>query len=317
MGKDDVKTPISAAPKFQLYNGETGELLGRTAGSWLKIGIFYIAYFAFLAGLFTASIQIMKSSLSEDKPKLQTRLNIPGLHYFPKIDPMISAQTKRLKENAQVPFFYTDNADSYSFYSDLVQAEKTKYTNMAAAVTKGEKAGKNQNVENYDWSKIDAACGTNYGYDTETPCVMFRLNRVIDWQPVGLFKPEADTIFGQENNGPQKPMVKDATYIRCKSKFIGDIEEGEEPTLLTFSYFGGSSDDGLLDPEFYPYTGKNLQPDYQSPIVAVKIMTGLSDGAKYKVTCNAFAKNIIVDDRDKLGSIAFEIQRGGEAVKTE
>ena len=71
-------------------------------------------------------------------------------------------------------------------------------------------------------------------------------------------------------------MVKDATYIRCKSKFIGDVEEGEEPTLLTFSYFGGSSDDGLLDPEFYPYTGKNLQPDYQSPIVAVKIMTGLS-----------------------------------------
>ena len=37
MGKDDVKTPISAAPKFQLYNGETGELLGRTAGSWCKL----------------------------------------------------------------------------------------------------------------------------------------------------------------------------------------------------------------------------------------------------------------------------------------
>ena len=51
-----------------------------------KITVFYIAYFAFLAGLFTASIQLMQSQLPEDKPKLNTRLNIPGLHFFPKFD---------------------------------------------------------------------------------------------------------------------------------------------------------------------------------------------------------------------------------------
>jgi len=38
---------------------------------------------------------------------------------------------------------------------------------------------------------------------------------------------------------------------------------------------------------------------------------------RYKVECNAFAKNIIVDSKASLGSIKFEYQNGGEIVSEE
>jgi len=34
-------------------------------------------------------------------------------------------------------------------------------------------------------------------------------------------------------------------------------------------------------------------------------------GKKFKVQCNAFARNIVVDSKAGLGAIKFEIQRGG------
>lgn len=301
--------PVTAAPKFQLYNSETGELLGRTAGSWAKISLFYVAYFAFLAGLFTASIQIMKTSIDLEKPKLQTRLNIPGLHYFPKIDPFNKTQTTRLKDNTQIPFYWdNENPDSPgAFYTTIVDTEKAIYD---------EKAGKNQEgVTNFDWGTL-GACGTSpYGWNTNEPCVFFRVNRVIDWTPVGLFMPEKDSIF--EKDGPTKPMQKDAIYIRCDSKYLGETEGDEAgPAALTFTYFGGDPSDGYISSEFFPYQGKAKQEAYQSPIVAVKVK-GLEDGQKFRVKCQAHAKNIVIDTRDNLGHIQFEIQYKGEAKKTE
>ena len=91
---------------------------------------------------------------------------------------------------------------------------------------------------------------------------------MIDWKPVGLFKPEADTIFAQAGNGPSKAMVKDATYVRCEAK---DTESGDK--TYPFTYFGGDNNggDGYFPAEYFPYTGKKAQPTYESPIVAVQV----------------------------------------------
>jgi len=310
MGSDK---PAAGPPKFQVYNSETGELLGRTAGSWAKIGLFYIAYFAFLAGLFTASIQIMKTSINTDKPKLQTRLNIPGLHYFPKINPKESEQTDRLKKNEGVPFYFDETQESYSFYSDLVTSEKAAYD------TKASNADANEKVTKFDWGANLGACAVApFGYDTAEPCVYLRLNRVIDWTPVGLFKPEDGSVFSKD--GPKKPMVKDGTYVRCEAKYIGEEGNGKSGEDITFEYFGGDSNggDGFISKEYFPYSGKAAQPNYQSPMVAVKVK-GLKENKseKYRIKCSAFAKNIVIDTRDNLGYIQFEMQYGGDVSKTE
>ena len=146
-----------------------------------KIGLFYIAYFCFLAGLFTASIQIMKTSINLEKPKLQTRLNIPGLHFFPKADPLKSNETERIKDDNKGVAFFWDSSEESSrkFYVDLIKEQADKYNKMKA------KKGESEGVTDFDWSSM-GDCGYSgdnlddqtFGWDTPTPCIYLRLNRV-------------------------------------------------------------------------------------------------------------------------------------------
>jgi len=254
----------------------------------------------------------MKTSIKLDTPKLQTRLNIPGLHFFPKIDPLNTTQTDRLKANQGVPFFWdmekTTETDGFTFYSEIVAAEKAKYAEKATDTSNG--------VVKFDWDTLGDCNKGNFGWDSDSPCVFLRINRVIGWEPVGLFKPDSGSIF--EADGPKKPMERDAVYMRCKSKFIGEelTEEQQKEKALTFDYYGGANNDGYVSKEFFPYGGKVAQPNYQSPIVAVKVK-GLKEGEKHRITCQAHAKNIVIDSRDNLGHIAFEMQHKGDIEKTE
>jgi len=241
-----------------------------------------------------------------EKPNLQTRLNIPGLHFFPKVNPEDAVQLARFKENENIALFWNSTvSENIKYYEDIVEAEKKIYDEkMLSANTRTD-----QNVVDVEWSELGECGNAPYGWNGKTPCVFFRLNRVIDWEPVGLFKPEEGTFFGEAGNGLTTNMIRNGVYIRCKD--IGTRKE-DSPALLSFDYFGGK--DGNLDEKYYPYQGKALQPDYQSPIVAVKIL-GLKDGHKYRVRCHAFAQNIVINDRDNLGSISFEVQHGGTATK--
>lgn len=288
-----------AEHKFKFYDSQAGTILGRTGASWLKITVFYIAYFAFLAGLFTASVQLMQSQLPDDKPKLNTRLNIPGLNYFPKFAASDKDQKERLANNDGIAFYWKDGQkdgdDGYQFYVDQSKAILDDVTNN------------DSEVKNFDVATLGECANPQASWDAGKPCVYFRLNRVIDWQPVGLFKPEDGTIFAKD--GPTKPMVKDATYVRCEAKNAesGDYVDG------AFKYFGGDANggDGYFPADFFPYLGKKAQKTYESPIVAVQVV-GLEAGVNYRIACDAHAKNIVVDRKAGLGSVKFEYQAGGE-----
>lgn len=302
MGSDEPKKSTSQADsKFQFYNSESGEVLGRTWDSWGKIALFYVVYFTFLAGLFIASLRIGGSMIDQEKPNVQTRLNIPGVNVFPKIDYYNGEHNARIKENENIPFFW-DSSDqqSYSFYEQLITAEKNKYDDLASL------AG--NNVIPVEWSQLGECGIAPFAWDTSEPCVFLRLNRVIDWMPVGLHAPVEGTFFAEAGNGPTQNMQADAVYMRCKD--IGKRKD-DSPDLLTFDYIN----DGYLDQKYFPFDGKMLQPGYQSPIVAVKIK-GIENEKKYRIRCHAHAKNIIVDDKDNLGSITFEVQHGGKAIKS-
>jgi len=288
MGSDSKQ---AGPPKFQFYNSETGELLGRNGASWLKITVFYVAYFTFLAGLFMASISVMKTTVNEDKPRLQTRLQIPGVHALPKLDVMNGDHVTRLSDNGGVAIKYDSaTAGDSDIYVKILDDVKEAYNAL-------EGEGK----EDFSFSSL-GACGTApYGYDGAEPCVWIRLNKIIDWTPVGYFAPTGQKGFTADSLNSR--MEKDAVYIRCESKEI----ESEDKNTATFTYFGGT--DGNLESKYYPFTGKKSMPGYQQPIVAVKI-GNLKPGVNTRIYCRAFAKNIPIDDRDNLGSITFEVTQG-------
>jgi len=294
-----------AEHKFQFYDSDKGTFLGRTGGSWAKITVFYIAYFAFLAGLFTASIQLMQSQLPDDKPKLNTRLNIPGLHFFPKFDMKNADDKERLGNNEGITFMWDgQNGDlGYQYYVDSTKKTFATYDAPAEGAT---------DFDTNTLGDCSPAKDSTFGWGSGKPCIYFRINKVINWEPVGLFAPEEGTFFAQPNNGLTKPMVRDATYVRCQAK-NEDNEVIDSSSTQLFKYWGGANDggDGYFHPSFFPYQGKQAQKGYESPIVAVQVV-GLEEGEMYKVQCRVFGASFFDNDKGKEGFIQFTIQNGSD-----
>merc|ERR1739848_221774 len=225
-----------------------------------------------------------------DKPLINTRLNIPGLNMFPKYDMLETEQKNRLKNNDGVEFYWRQKAasgdDGYNYYVNQTKTVLDQYADLASKADAS-------NTVNFETSTLGPCASGNYGWDSDSPCIFIRLNRVIDWEPVGLFKPEGN--FEASSLG--KKMVKDAVYVRCTAGPVGLDEAIADEHKPTFKYFGG--EDGNLDKKFFPYKGKKVQKYYQSPIVAVQI-TNINPGREkgYEITCEAYAQNIIGKDKD-------------------
>merc|ERR1712241_903237 len=71
-----------------LWNRETGEFLGRTGISWMKITVFYIIYYSFLTVFFMLMLFALFATLDDTKPSWDTESNgiigkNPGLGFRP------------------------------------------------------------------------------------------------------------------------------------------------------------------------------------------------------------------------------------------
>jgi len=86
-GFEFAKKPDETSFAQFVYNSSTGEVLGRTAGSWAKIIIFYIIYYAALAGFFAVMLLAFFQTLSDEKPTWENENGIiganPGLGFRP------------------------------------------------------------------------------------------------------------------------------------------------------------------------------------------------------------------------------------------
>ena len=127
-----------------------------------------------------------------------------------------SDQKSRLNDNEGIAFAYNDGEISgehgYDYYVNATQKVMDTYTNSSDAPDH-----KDFNLETLGpCSPIKS--GYQYGWDHGTPCIYFRINRIIGWEPAGLFEPEGDSYFNLTGNLPTKPMELDATYIRCMAK---------------------------------------------------------------------------------------------------
>ena len=54
-----------------------------------------------------------------------------------------------------------------------------------------------------------------YGWDSNSPCIFLRLNKIIDWLPIGYLSPPENTFYAED--GPRNTIERDAIYFRCKS----------------------------------------------------------------------------------------------------
>lgn len=300
--KEPAKKNGGAAKKADsfrkfLYNPSRGEVLGRNASSWGKIGLFYFILYLCLAGWWIGLLQLFFLTMDDNYPKLQDGASMlkmnPGLGFRPMPD----------YESALI-HFEQGKPSSYKIFTDNIRAFLDQYE---SSYQEGESfVGCGPNDVKTDPSKVcifniqqlgeQCTWSRDYGYDEGRPCVLLKLNKVFNWVP---------EIMAADYNDSKSVHEARAKYgLKPSGNHVGVTCQGQHPAdkenigPLKFYPEGGFKKD------FFPFLN---QEGYRSPLVFVQFQN-ITKGTVVQVWCRAWAMNLENNNRNLLpGSARFEI----------
>ncbi|XP_012990283.1 sodium/potassium-transporting ATPase subunit beta-1a [Esox lucius] len=278
--------------KSFLWNSERKEFLGRTGSSWFKIFLFYLIFYGCLAGIFIGTIQALLLTLSDYKPTYQDRVAPPGLSHTPR------SEKFEISYNLNDPQTYVKYVKSISTfldtYSDERQEEKAKFEDCGDVprtyTERGDLDSENgvRMACRFKRSWLGECAGLanddTYGFKTGEPCLIAKLNRIVNFRPrpptSNASIPEAGMVRVQPNVIP----------IHCQNK-----REEDANKIGEIRYFGLGNGFPL---QYYPYYGKLLHPQYLQPLVAIKF-TNLTFNEELRLECKVYGANIDYSEKDR------------------
>jgi sodium/potassium-transporting ATPase subunit beta len=332
-GKKDNYSPNNSGGGVGnfLYDSSTGAVLGRTCGSWFKITVFYIIFYALLSCFFYACYQIFATTLElpeqNGSPKWTQDASLigsnPGVGFRPMPDQDKNSESTLI-------WYRTTNDDDVSFWSNQLSefVSKSKPPEGATNVipcsladgTGGHRVCRIP-TDNLGECRED----NKFGYPAGKPCVLIKLNKIFGWEPEPFgvndgkydadgLKKELEELVNQENGMPtdlrehilqqvaankgQEVEILKTVWISCGGENVGDQEN---LPLGNIRYTPARGIHGY----YFPY--KN-QPNYRSPFLMVQLdVPQTSRHTLINVECRAWARNIHYDRQSRLGSTHFEI----------
>lgn len=295
-----------------LYNSEKGEVLGRTGTSWLKITVFFIFFYLCLAGFFAAMLAVFYQTLDTEFKPTYT----PGPGGSILINPALGFRPRPRSENVESSLIWyhrTDPEDIEHWTNELNEFTEA-YTQHSGNVEKctfkkyemeKKKAGSgdDKKVCEFNRNSLKNQCTPQkeWGYKQNTPCILLKMNRMIDWEPdvykslselpedmPQSLKEEIGNITKKYGNIP--PVV----WLNCEGEYPADQEY--IPRIRYTPYPG-------FPAYYFPY--KNVA-DYKSPLVGV-VFDNPKSNVLINVECRLWAKNILIERGERLGMIHFEL----------
>jgi len=313
-----------------LYNSNTGQVLGRTCGSWFKITVFYIIFYALLAGFFYLCYQIFATTLETPDnggaPKWKQDASLigsnPGVGFRPMPD-----QDKN-SESTLIWYKTEDTRDSEFWSNQLSEfIDKSKTKEGASNVIE---CSYGQGADEKRVCKVpvdqlgDCKKETSFGYPDGKPCVLIKLNKIFDWEPepFGVVNHKYDqqrledelkervedyempselkTHIQEEvkkHPGHEVDVLK-TVWLSCSGENIGDQENLPSANMVYKPVRG-------IPGYFFPFMN---QDNYKSPFVMVQLLVPESSRhTLINIECKAWAKNINYERQNRLGSVHFEI----------
>lgn len=175
-----------------MLKGE-GSWGGRNRRQWGKLLLFYTLYFISIFGLFFLIVYWFylgtKAGSDGTRPLLHGRgIQSPGINYQPRLANNISEQMSYISDNhwdidSKTAFVYKSGKGD--IYVDQMKSflEKEGHGNLT-------KYG--------DFSECNEDKG--FGFAADKPCLFFRINKVIDWSPLGIEHDDIEEAFSKTDN---------------------------------------------------------------------------------------------------------------------
>ncbi|ERL84900.1 hypothetical protein D910_02323 [Dendroctonus ponderosae] len=286
-----------------LWNSETKQFLGRTGASWAKILIFYLLFYAVLAGFFSAMLVVFYQTIDYKIPKWQLEKSIigksPGLGFRPmppesNIDSTLIWYKSSDKGNVQ---HWQRELNKFLIRkSNNAHADKLEECRQFQTPA----PGKVCNVRlDQQWHPCVKDQGYNYDSKDGGPCIFLKLNRIYNWIPDYY---NASTVDERKMSPQLKKEILEAegknqhqvVWVSCEGENVADKEHIGPVRYIPQKGFPS---------QYFPYTN---QEGYLSPLVAVHFEKP-KRGVLINIECKAWARNIVHDRVDRRGSVHFEL----------
>ncbi|UJR10832.1 hypothetical protein I4U23_015019 [Adineta vaga] len=301
------------------YNPKYREVCGRDGLSWAKIALYFFVCFMFMAGIFGSFVGIFMAIVDKRIPPyrgdssaiaLDTSRPNPGLGFRPQIGvekTLIKYRSSHRNSYGHRHGWgpYKEQLDQFlAYYTEAdVQYQQTMECKGVAL----EKLrplfhlGKSCRFDINMFNNRDTPCSTqrNFEYDRGHPCVLLKLNKIYDWEPV-TYKNAAEVP--EQFKGIWSSEFSDYVLVEC-----GGENDVDRDFIFEIEYYSqmNTTKIGGFHRNFYPYLN---QDGYRSPLVFVYFKK-IETNVLINVECRAYARNIINDDsiEYKRGSVHFEL----------
>ncbi|KAM9366502.1 potassium-transporting ATPase subunit beta-like [Symphorus nematophorus] len=250
-----------------VWNSDNGTFMGRTPEKWVYISLYYVAFYVVMTALFSLAIWTLMYTLDPYAPDYQDRLKSPGVMVWPDTYG---------EEDIEI-FYNTSNKASWMKMVNILNKFLQPYNDTAQLgcnyynCTKGkyfiQKTFSAPHHTKWSCPFTQSMLGPcsgledpSFGYNCTMPCVVIKMNRIIDFLPT--------------NNTKVPP------YVNCT------ILEGAA-NVDKIEYFPSG---GKMDLSYFPYYGKLAQPHYVNPLVAVRF--SLVGEKCAKIQCRVVSEKI-------------------------
>lgn len=299
--------PVGQSIRTFLYNHETGAFMGRTASSWGKIGLFYLVFYGVLGALVAICVWGFYQTIDPRIPTWQLNKSLIGTN------PGLGFRPHPPSENVESTLIWYKATDSENFKYWVKSLEEFLHDYRTPGTTPGLGA----NIYNCDYGNYPPSgqvCNVDiykfhpcteknlFNYHKSAPCIFLKLNKIYGWRPdfynntdeLPSIMPESlkSHIRALKNEDSRK---LNTIWVSCEGENPADQENiGPIEIIPKEQGFPGY---------YYPF--ENAE-GYLSPLVAVHFRR-LTRGILINVECKAWAKNIIHNRHEKLGSVHFEL----------
>lgn len=309
-----------------MWNSETKEFMGRTGMSWLKITIFYIIYYSFLALFFIICLSVFLLFLNDTDPMWQNTESIignnPGMGYRPHPhDKQIESTLIWYRHGRDSGNWNGTSSDTVRSDSWMGRLEKDlqPYHNKTYQSNEGRTdermfmecgemtttaPGPKQMCKVNSSELFVGKCtpDNHYGFADGKPCIMIKLNKIFGWVPSPYTEesqlpeniPEAIREEFRKNINDGAKDLNNKVWLECHGENPGDREN-----LGPINYHPGTG----FSANFYPYLN---QEGFLSPIVFAQLENPKM-GVMISIECKAWDQHIKHDSTDKMGLVHFEL----------